>query len=182
MQLVLRFNINTMKKVTIFLGLAFALAFNLQAQKYGYLNLGNIIAAMPETAEADKSLEVYQGELIAKGEQMANDFQKEYTAFATEMQQGTMAPAEQQRRGQALEQKRNEILAYEQQMQQDFQVKRQELLAPIVEKVQNIVQQVGQENQYSMIFDTGSFNALLFVETSDDVAPLVLAKLGIEIE
>ncbi|MEY2949457.1 MAG: hypothetical protein RLZZ248_658 [Bacteroidota bacterium] len=179
MQLVLRFNNKAMKKITILSFVALILALNVQAQKYGYLNLGNIIAAMPETAEADKALEAYQGELIAKGEQMASDFQKEYTAFANEMQQGTMAPAEQQRRSQALEQKRNEILAYEQQMQQDFQVKRQELLAPIVEKVQNIVQQIGKENQYSMIFDTGSFNSLLFVETTDDVAPLVLAKLGL---
>src|SRR5210317_1380800 len=104
MQLVLRFNNKAMKKITILSFVALILALNVQAQKYGYLNLGNIIAAMPETAEADKALEAYQGELIANGEQMASDFQKEYTAFANEMQQGTMAPAEQQRRSQALEQ------------------------------------------------------------------------------
>ena len=45
-------------------------------QKYGHINLGNLILAMPETEKANADLEAYQGQLVKQGEKMAEDLQK----------------------------------------------------------------------------------------------------------
>ena len=117
--------------------LIFALSqVNLEAQKYGYLNFGNLIVELPETAEADKKMEAYQKELMTTGEAMANAFQEKVNAYVAEAQKGMMAPAEQQKREAALQQERDSILSYEQEMQTKMQSKRQELLQPIVDKIQ----------------------------------------------
>jgi outer membrane protein len=110
---------------------------------------------------------------------MANAFQAKVNAYVEEAQKGLMAPAEQQKREAALQQERETILAYEQDMQVKMQSKRQELLQPIVDKIQKALDAIGKENGYAMIFDSGAFNAVLFVTESDDVAPLVRQKLGI---
>ena len=41
------------------------------------------------------------------------------------------------------------------------------------------VEQVAQENNFQLIFDTSMFNAVLFAAESEDVMPMVKAKLGI---
>ncbi len=150
-----------------------------EAQKYGHLNFGNLVVLMPEAAAADEALEAYQKELVAKGEEMAATFQEEYGAFVVAVQSGEVPPKDQQARQQALQQKQQEIVAYEQELIQKVQQKRQELLAPIVEKAEKAIAEVAKENGYVMIFDTSSFNAILFAQDSDDVMPLVKAKLGI---
>jgi len=53
------------------------------------------------------------------------------------------------------------------------------LLKPIYEKADIAVQAVGKENGFSMIFDSGAFNVVLFAEDATDVTPLVKAKLGL---
>ncbi|MEY2905390.1 MAG: hypothetical protein RJA52_1406 [Bacteroidota bacterium] len=168
-----------MKNLLIVSIVSFLFQWNIQAQKYGYLNFGNLIVELPETADADKKMEAFQNELITAGENMANAFQAKVNAYVEEAQKGLMAPAEQQKREAALQQERETILAYEQDMQVKMQSKRQELLQPIVDKIQKALDAIGKENGYAMIFDSGAFNAVLFVTESDDVAPLVRQKLGI---
>jgi outer membrane protein len=150
------------------------------AQKYGYLNFGNLIIELPETAEADKKMEAFQKEILSKGESMANAFQEKVNAYVAEVQKGMMAPAEQQRREAALQKERDDILSYEDDMQEKVQAKRQELLQPIVDKIQKALDAIGKEKGYAMIFDSGAFNTLLFVDESDDLAPLVRQKLGLK--
>jgi outer membrane protein len=159
--------------------LCFSVA-NINAQeKYGYLNFGNVVALMPDTKAADAQLETYQKQLVAKGEEMAKAFQSDYEKLVQAVQAKTLSPKDQATQEQALQQQQQAILAYEQEVIQKVQVKRDELLKPIVEKVQKAIEEVGKTNGYKMIFDTSVFNALLYVKESDDVLPLVKAKLGI---
>lgn len=149
------------------------------AQKYGHMNFGNLVAMMPETEAADEKLAAFQEDLIKQGEEMAAAFQEEYAAFVVAVQDGEVPPKDQQSRQQALQQKQQEIVAFEQQIRQQVQQKQEELLAPIVERAQKAVDEVAKENGYVMIFDTSVFNAVLFAQDSDDVMPRVKAKLGI---
>lgn len=150
------------------------------AQKYGHLNFGNLISAMPEVKEADTELEAYQQQLVAKGEDMAKSFQEDYGKFVTDVQSGTLPPKTQQERQQALEKKQQEILAYEQEIVQKVQAKRQELLQPIVQRAEKAVQEVAKENGFTMIFDSSAFNAVLFAQDATDVMAMVKGKLGVE--
>ena len=167
-----------MKKAGIFVVLFLFSATVGMAQKYGHLNFGNLLAAMPETQAADKELDAYQKQLVAKGEKMAKDFQNEVQAYFQAAQ--NMAPVKAQEREQELQQKQQEILNYEQEVAQKVNQKRQQLLKPIIEKANNVIAQVAKEQGYVMVFDTSVFNAVLFAKDSEDIMVFVAAKLGLD--
>ena len=68
---------------------------------------------------------------------------------------------------------------YEQEVMQKVAKKREDLLRPILDKVDAAVKAVGKENGYGMIFDTSLFNFILSADESEDVMPMVKKKLGI---
>ncbi len=149
------------------------------AQKSGHLNFGNLVAMMPETKSADTELESYQKGLVQKGEAMAARFQEEYTVFVNDAQSGTLSPAQQSEREENLQKKQQEISAYGQQVEQQLQQKRQQLLDPIVKRAEQAIKEVAVENGYELVFDTSVFNAVLYSMDSDDLMPQVKGKLGI---
>ena len=54
-----------------------------------------------------------------------------------------------------------------------------QLLKPIFEKADAAIKAIGKEGGFQMIFDSSTFNVLLFAEDSADIMPLVKAKLGL---
>ncbi|MEL7020216.1 MAG: OmpH family outer membrane protein, partial [Bacteroidota bacterium] len=124
-------------------------------------------------------MEAYQKQIIAKGEEMAKKFQEKYSKFAQEIQQGLHSPLQQQNMEAELQKEQDAIVKYEQEVRQKVAAKREELLAPILNRVNDAIQTVGKEQGYAMIFDSSIPNVLLFVEESDDVTGAVKAKLGI---
>jgi Skp family chaperone for outer membrane proteins len=48
----------------------------------------------------------------------------------------------------------------------------------VISKLNTVIVEVGKENGYSFIFDVSS-GSMLYVTESDDVSPLVAAKLGL---
>ncbi|MCO6479956.1 MAG: OmpH family outer membrane protein [Phaeodactylibacter sp.] len=169
-----------MKKILLLSAfIAFGSMVSTAQEKYGHLNFGSLISAMEETKAADSELEAYRKQLVAKGEEMAQKFRQDYEAILKEAQAGNLTPVQQQEKEQELSQKRDEIIAYEQEVIEKVEAKRQELLSPIIQRVEDAIREVAGENGYVMIFDTSVFNAVLFAKDSDDVMPLLEAKLGI---
>lgn len=154
-------------------------AINLQAQKFGHVNSGNIIAQMPGTMEADSMLRIYQDSLVKEGEATALALQTEFEVFYKDYQEGKVTPALAQQRQAEFQQREQELMAFEEQVVQMVAAKRQELLKPILDALQVAISEVGKEGGYTMIFDTSIFNAILFVEESSDIEALVKAKLNI---
>jgi len=149
------------------------------AQKYGHLNSGNLIMSIPEAETAEKELETYRNQLLAglekKGEALQNDamqLQKEYDS-------GALSQVKAQEKQAALIKRGEDLRQEEVELGNKVAQKREELLKPILDKLDVALKEVGKENGYTMIFDTGIFNALLYVEEADDVMPLVKAKLGL---
>lgn len=168
-----------MKKSLILFSFLLSGFFHAGAQQYAHLNFGNLISLMPETEAANAELEAFQKQLVAEGEKMAEQFQKDYGEFVVAVQGGDLAPKDQQLRQQQLQKKQQEIQAYEQKVIQDVQAKRDELLGPIIDKAQKAIGEVAKEKGYKMVFDTSSFNSVLFAQDSLDILELVKAKLGI---
>ena len=151
---------------------------SLFSQKYGYINLGNLVASLPESKAADAELKTYREQLISKGEEMAKAFQAKVVDYQGKI--GEMAPVKAKELEVTLQKEQQSILKYEQEVTRKLQEKRNELLKPIVDKATQAIQAVGKENGYTMIFDSSLFNTILYLEEKDDVMPLVKAKLGIQ--
>jgi outer membrane protein len=154
-------------------------ANNLMAQKYGHINTGNLLVQIPATKAADDRLKAIQDSLVAAGQAHAKKVQEEYMAFAKAYQEGNVPPAEAQKKQAEFETKEKELAALEDEITATIAKKRDELLGPILDKLEKAINEVGKEGGYTMIFDTSIFNALLFAAEANDVEPLVKAKMGI---
>lgn len=150
-----------------------------QAQKYGHLNYGNVLTLLPEVKQADSQLEVFQKELVAKGERMAVEFRGNVAKFVTEQQSGLLSPKEQQTKREVLEKEQAALEAYEQEVERQVNLKREELLKPLTDKLDKTIEEVAKENGFTLVFDTGAFNAVLYGHDSIDLLPLVKKKLGL---
>jgi outer membrane protein len=169
-----------MKQLFGILLLSGLFALPVQAQKYGHLNVGNLLELMPETKAADEELKNYQEELRSKGQEMANAFREEAEKFLADAQAGNLAPVVEQKKREELTKKQEEIANYEKEMERKLNEKRRELLGPIEKKVIESVEKIAKENGYTMVFNTSMFNSILFVRESDDLLPLMKAELGVE--
>ncbi|MEL6719928.1 MAG: OmpH family outer membrane protein [Bacteroidota bacterium] len=165
-------------KITTALAIVLLTTITVNAQKYGHLNSGNLLQELPAVKAANTQLESYQQQLVKKGEEMATAFQTKLNAYLQKAQAGEISQVQMQEQEGALNKERESIINYEQEVIMKVQEKRQVLLEPILKKVDEAIQAVGKENGYKMIFDTSLMNAILFVEESDDITPLVKKKLG----
>jgi outer membrane protein len=170
-----------MKKIMMFgiVLVALSLCTSLQAQKFGHLNSGNLLQALPEVKAADSQLSVFRDQLIKKGEDMAKVFQTKLEDYLKKAESGELSKVQMQEQENALQKERETIMNYEQEVIAKVQQKRQELLNPILQKVETAIQAVGKEGAYTFIFDTSLINTILFASESDDVEPLVRKKLGL---
>jgi len=148
------------------------------AQKVGHVNTGLLLEDMTEVKSANSQLESFQKQLITKGQNMIQELQTEYDAFVKQAQTGTMAPKIQQEKQAALQKKQQEIAKYEQEVQAKIGAKQEELLRPILTKVDNAIKAVGKEGGYLFIFDESVPNTILFADEALDVTSAVKAKLG----
>ncbi|MEM9990402.1 MAG: OmpH family outer membrane protein, partial [Bacteroidota bacterium] len=131
----------------------------MEAQKYGHLNSGNLLSQLPAVEQADKEMEAYQKQLIAKGEEMAKAFQTKLNAYMEKANAGTLSKVQEQAEQTKLQQEQQSIAKYEKEIVVKMQQKRQELLAPILQKVDAVIKAIGEEQGYDMIFDTSIINA-----------------------
>lgn len=147
------------------------------AQKYGHMNLGNLLTQLDEVKAAEKELETYRIQMMNIGQDMVKNYEVVLAAAQQEIAANNWSPARIQQEQEKLQKDEQKILKYEQEVMQQVQIKREELLAPILTKVENAIKEVAEEKGYEMIFDTGIFNALLFAKDSEDIIESVKSKL-----
>lgn len=167
-------------KNAFMIGLGVLLSVSLNAQKFGYVDSGAILEAMPEVKEAESNLEALGKQLQAKGEKMMQDFQLKYQDLQRRVQAGDITPKDQDAESVKLEEERNNIVQYDQDMQKQLSDKRESLLTPILDKVKNAINEVAKENNYTYIFDgSPGVGVILYADESTDITKMVKTKLGI---
>ena len=150
---------------------------SVQAQKYAHMNLGNLLAELPEVKAGETELEATQLELTKIGQEMVLKFQKDMATAQQAIDAGQWAPARIQEEQSKLQQAEQQIRVYEQEVMKKIQVKREEILGPILQKIENTIKAVAQEKGYAMVFDTSVYNAVLFAEESVDIMAEVKSRL-----
>lgn len=167
-----------MKYAFLTLVLFLSISTSIMAQKYGHINSQALILEMPEIKQADTQIQAYQKSLVTKGEGMIKDLQTQYQAIIKKAENNELSPIQLQEEEAKLAAKQQSIQAYDNEMQQKVIIKRQELYAPVFQKVDKAIKAVGAEGNYTMIFDT-STGTILFAEESEDITGQVRTKLGL---
>ncbi len=148
-----------------------------QAQKLGHINSTQLLIDHPKIKSADEQVLAFQQTQEAEFQAKAEAFQNAYQAFVAKAQSQEYSEVQLQKEQQELVQKEQQLQLLQQQLQQKIIKKREELYAPILLEVEEAVQAIGKENEYTMIFDTSLGQILYGVETQD-ITSLVKAKLG----
>lgn len=162
--------------ITILIG---ATTLTAQAQpKYGHMNLGNLLEMMPDTKKANDAMKMYTDSLALKDSVMTSAFQTAYAALEKDYNAGILTPVQAQTRQAELQKQQEVIQKFEQDAQQLAAARREQLLTPILGKVEAAIKDVAKEKGYLMIFDT-SAGVTLFAAEADDVTALVKQKLGL---
>ena len=168
-------------KYALMMSIGMTLSMSAQAQKFGFVNSGAILEAMPQVKEAESNLEALGKQLQAKGEKMMQDFQLKYQELQRKVDAGEITPKAQEAEAAALEEQRNTILAYDQDMQKQLSDKRDSLLSPILAQIKTAIDAVAKDNGYTYIFDgSPGVGVILYADESTNVTALVKTKLGIQ--
>ncbi len=157
---------------------ATALSAQNPTPKYGHMNLGNLLEAMPDTKKANDDLKVFADKLSAKDDSLTKAFQAAYNQLEQDYNSGILTPVVAQQRQEELQKQQAFIQKFEEDAQKQVSDKRDELLKPILDRVDAAVKAVAKENGYLMIFDTSS-GAMLFAADTEDVTELVKKKLNL---
>ncbi len=148
------------------------------AQKFGYMNSQALMAELPEVKQADANLQALQTQLEKKGQQMVQELEAKYKDLQRREQSGEISPKALDEEAKKLKEQEAELGKFEQEVQKQLVAKRQELLQPVIDKLNNAIKQVALEGQFTYIFDA-SAGMLLYAQDSLDVTAQVRGKLGI---
>ena len=144
--------------------------------KIGFISLQELIPTMPEYKKADTALNDYQSALGQNFEDMKREYyEKDSVLNSKDTLKLTKAQLEIKRR--EISELLVKLQGWQQQAQQLYQQKQQDLITPIQKKAVEAVNAVAKENGYTYVF---SKEALLVSPPAEDLLPLVKRKLGIK--
>jgi outer membrane protein len=166
-----------MKKTIVLFSLLASLASIATAQKFGYTNSVALLSRLPEVQQADSDLKAFQTHLTKKGQEMVRDLQEKAAELERKQQLGTISPKDYQAQSAALQAEEDKIGAYEKEVYTKLAEKREELFKPILDLVNQAMQDVAKEGGFTFVFDS-STQVLLYGAESLDLTAQVLAKLG----
>ena len=156
----------------LFVAILIALPAIASAQaKFGVVNSQQIFAELPETKEAETQMEAASAKFQSEFKVLQDEYNKAYTEFQN-MDANTPETIR-QRRMNDIQEKAQRIGQFQQSASEDLDRQQQQLLAPIQQKIADAIKAVGQENNFTMIFDVTQ--PVYVVDASD----LVKKKLGI---
>jgi outer membrane protein len=156
----------------------FLVAGHAQTQKFGHLNSQLLLSQLSEIKAADSELEVYQNQLMTAGQEKVKSFEANYEAYLKEVNAGTLSKVQMAGREETLGKEQQGIADYEKEVQLKVLQKREELLQPILNRVDEVIKEIGKEGAYIFIFDTSAPGTMLYAPESDDLLEEVKSRLG----
>jgi outer membrane protein len=153
--------------------------------RIGYANLDLIIAKMPESQEVARKLDTFQGEL-AQGLSTKRAYAKQKLVEAQNAQAAGVVSEEKLGEYETeLRKLDREIQETAQEADRKMLQRRNELMEPIIEKLQATIEQVAQADGYTHVLNvvdgTGT-SVLLWGIDERDLTKRILQALGIPLE
>lgn len=149
-----------------------------QAQiKLGHINSNQLLTFMPETKNADSSLQKFGSSLENQLKTMSAEYDSKVSDFKSK--ESSMAEPIREAKLKEITDLEGRIQDFQQSAQTSIQKKKEELYSPIIKKAEDAIHAIGKEKGYTYLFDS-SGGMLLWSQDSEDIMPLVKAKLGLK--
>lgn len=170
---------NTIKLLVI---AALALfAFNVSAQqkplKLGHIETQKLLQAMPDMATAQKTLQAKQDEVEKELGNLQQQFQTKMAEYSEKA--NTYSDVIRASKEQELQELQQRIQRFRDLAVNELETSQKNLMQPVMDKALNAIKEVAKEQGFDYIFDMSSGVVLFAAESTEDILPLVKAKLGI---
>lgn len=144
--------------------------------KIGWINSAAILSEAPGRAEAEtrfkSEVTAYQAQL----QRMSDSLQTMAAAF--EKDAARLDSSTRVSRAKVIQERETGYRTRAQQLDQQMQTRQAELVRPIMENIQKIIEQVRAEEGYSIIFDVASQSGVILAADKQlDLTPKILARV-----
>lgn len=168
-----------MKKIILTLAIFLSAFAFTQAQKYAYVDSDYILENIPEYQDALDILDEFS---ISWQKEIEERFAEVDVLYREYQAEAVLLPEDMKR------QRENEIIQKEKEAKDlqkkrfgrdgDLFMKRQELVAPIQEKVYNAIEEIAISNNYSFVFDRSGSLTIMYAQPKYDLSDDVLDEVG----
>jgi len=163
---------------TVLLAVIMTITTGAFAQKMAHINIDDMLTSMPETKIAEDEIKLFAETL----EKDMKFLQEEYQNKMTELENGAnsgwsdlMIKSKQE----DLYSSQQKIYEFQQLAQEQITAKQLELMEPVLEKLQNAVNDVAKDKGYAYVLDSSrNRGVVIYKDGGTDIAPLVKAKMG----
>ncbi len=167
-----------LKKIII--ALLVALPLSAAAQKFGTVDIDQVISAMPEVAEMQSQLTESSKKYEAEFQKLVEELNKLVTEFQAIQDDANTPQTIKERRMQDIQERQTKVEQFRNTATQDLQRQQEQLMAPIQAKMTEAIKAVGQEGGFTLVFPADP--GLVLYQGADvvDLTAAVKAKLGIK--
>ncbi len=167
-------------KITICIAVILSVAAAAFAKdlKIGYIHSQRILSEFQESTEAQQTLDDEQREWMEQAKQM----EEEITDLENELENQSLLTSEEKRaeRLQLIQEKYLEYQRFQQEIWGEngtLYQRNEELTKPIIDKVNVIIQKIGEDYEYDFIFDAALGN-MVYAKDDYDITDLILEDLN----
>lgn len=150
--------------------------------RIGYTNIELVLPLMPEARQVEQQLQAYQGQLQQQILERQEYARQKLEDYVDRQSRNALSPDEDAAAVGELTALDTEIQILAAEAEQKMMLKREELLAPVVERLQTAIDEVAAEGGYTYILNqsnSAGVSAILYGPDEDDITPTLLVKLGI---
>lgn len=167
--------------VALLAGVATQVDAQTASQKIGYTNVDYILSQMPETRVIETEIKTKEAQyqtLIQQKQKELQDKAANYQKNVATMSDVIRADMEKQLQG-----LQTNLQEFQQNAVQELQGKQQQLLAPVLEKIDKAIKEVAKENGYTFVLSTDISRelspVLLYTTEEYNITDLVFKKMGV---
>ena len=168
-----------MKKIFYIILTSLFFVNNTFSQKFAYIDSDYILNKIPEFKQAQDKLDALSAEWQKEIEKKFTDVENMYKAYQQE--QILLTKPMKNKREEAIMRAEKEAKDLQRKYfapQGELNLKRQELVKPIQDKIYDAVQQLASNNKYAVIFDSSSDLIMLYSNPNLDKSDKILEILG----
>ena len=147
------------------------------AQKLGVVDSKAIFDAMPEKVAAEAQLNALMARYSEENTKLEKEFNQKYADYQS--LEAETPKSIKARRIQEIQENQRKISSYQQMVEQDMNARRAELLNPIKARLQSVIDSVGTEGGYSLVFDVSKTPVAFKGADVVDITSAVKTRLGI---
>ncbi|MCM1319601.1 MAG: OmpH family outer membrane protein [Muribaculaceae bacterium] len=166
------------KKILIAIMVAIPMLASAQTIKIGVVDTQSVVTELPTYKEAQTKIESIAKKYDEEYASLRSEFAKKLEEFQTMSNDTSTPQGVKERRAKELDDFSQKLQEFEQMAQQDLQKQQNEIMAPIITNVQQAIQSIGKEGNYTFIQE--AMNFLYYGAPAEDITSQVKARLGIK--